>query len=171
MKRVPYLTAQINGWAMDKRLVNEAGRFIKAIRGDPNEELILGGFGGSIYERAYWRRVLTDPGIEKFVSDYFDAGVKGVGQDYLFSGILYAHNGTMAECPGYAEVFYNDLVRRLAMHEVTVFHGFKHLYHDDDKLTAAELEILGPDFRVQNYGPEGVGDDGVTLPGAAAAAA
>ena len=93
-----------------------------------------------------WDQV-HDPGLERFVEDYFDAGVKDVGQDYLFSGILYTHNGTMGDYDGYTERHHGDFMRRLTLGEVTVMHGFKDLYPHDDELTEAELAILGPDWR------------------------
>ena len=148
VRRVPTaLPFQINGWALDKRLRNEAERFVRAETRDAGRELVLGGFGGCIYETAYWRAVLNDPRLEDFVARYFDAGVHDVGQDYLFSGILYTHNGTMGPMEGYAERFYEDLVRMLAMGEVTVFHGFKDLY-TNDHLTDEERGILGDGFDV-----------------------
>ena len=77
---------QINGWALDKRVRNEAEAFIRQRTGDAQGDLVLGGFGGCIYETGFWRRTLNDEGLERFVGEYFNAGVHDGGQGYPFSG-------------------------------------------------------------------------------------
>jgi hypothetical protein len=148
-RRIPNLPFQINGWAPDKHVKNEAERYVRNITKDMEQELKLGGFGGCVYETKFWRTVFNDKYLDDFVKGYFDAGVSGVGQDYLFSSILYARNGTMGPMEGYVERFHGDLVMKLAMGKVTVFHGFKDLYNDvspETALTDEELQILGDNW-------------------------
>ena len=143
------LQHQINGWAYDKRIIGKADAYVRSITGDLEGELVLGGFGGSIYETAFWRRVLNnETDMADFVDRYFDpvSGYKAIGHDYLVSSLLFSRGGTMGDYEGFTEWFHGDLVKRLMLGHVSVFHGFKHLYDNQD-FTDTELAILGPSWR------------------------
>ena len=139
---------QVNGWAYDKRIVGKADAYVRSVTGNFETELVLGGFGGSIYETAFWRRVLNNEAdMEDFLARYFDpvSGYTEIGHDYVVSSILFSRNGTMGNYEGFSEWFHGDLVKRLLLGSVSVYHGFKHLYNNND-LTEGELAILGPDW-------------------------
>jgi hypothetical protein len=140
---------QINGWAYDKRIIGKADTYVRSITGDLEGELVLGGFGGSIYETAFWRRVLNnETDMADFVERFFDpiSGFLEIAHDYIMSSLLFSHRGTMGNYEGFTEWFHGDLAKRLMLGHVSVFHGFKHLYDNLD-FTDAELAILGPSWR------------------------
>jgi hypothetical protein len=142
------LQYQINGWAYDKRIIGKADAYVRSVTGDLEGELVLGGFGGSIYETAFWRRVLNnETDMADFVERYFDpvSGYKEIGHDYIVSSLLFSRRGTMGNYEGFTEWFHGDLAKRLMLGHVSVFHGFKHLYDNSD-FTDAELAILGPSW-------------------------
>ena len=142
------LQYQINGWAYDKRIIGKADTYVRSVTGDLEGELVLGGFGGSIYETAFWRRVLNnETDMADFVERYFDpvSGYSAIGHDYIVSSLLFSRRGTMGNYEGFTEWFHGDLAKRLMLGHVSVFHGFKHLYDNSD-FTDAELAILGPSW-------------------------
>jgi hypothetical protein len=142
------LQYQINGWAYDKRIIGKADAYVRSVTGDLEGELVLGGFGGSIYETAFWRRVLNnETDMADFVERYFDpvSGYTAIGHDYIVSSLLFSRRGTMGNYEGFTEWFHGDLAKRLMLGHVSVFHGFKHLYDNSD-FTDAELAILGPSW-------------------------
>ena len=142
------LQYQINGWAYDKRIIGKADAYVRSVTGDLEGELVLGGFGGSIYETAFWRRVLNnETDMADFVERYFDpvSGYSAIGHDYIVSSLLFSRRGTMGNYEGFTEWFHGDLAKRLMLGHVSVFHGFKHLYDNSD-FSDAELAILGPSW-------------------------
>jgi hypothetical protein len=142
------LQYQINGWAYDKRIIGKADAYVRSVTGDLEGELVLGGFGGSIYETAFWRRVLNnETDMADFLERYFDpvSGYKEIGHDYVVSSLLFSRRGTMGNYEGFTEWFHGDIAKRLMLGHVSVFHGFKHLYDNSD-FTDAELAILGPSW-------------------------
>jgi hypothetical protein len=147
------LLGNINGMARDKSIVGGAEEYI--VRHVPNPPyLYLGGFGGCVYETAFWKRILNLPTIEDEVRDLY-AKADNYGVDYIMSSLLWRFNGTMYDWPGYIENFREESQERLARGEIEVLHGYKHLYgKGKGTLTWEEREFLGPGFDKGKEGEE-----------------
>jgi hypothetical protein len=142
------LLGAINGMAKDKSIVREAEQYIKDHNpGAPYP--YLGGFGGCVYNTAFWRRVLNMPTIEEEINDlYSRGGDNNYGVDYIMSTLLWRFgdlNGTMHDWKGYIESFREDAPERIARGEIEVMHGFKSYYgKNKGDLTWEERAFLGP---------------------------
>ena len=144
------LPGAINGMAKDKSIVREAEQFIK----DHNPAAPyphLGGFGGCVYNTAFWRHVLNLPTIEAEVLDlYSRGGDNNYGVDYIMSTLLWRFEGelanaTMHDWKGYIESFREDAPERVARGEIEVLHGFKSYYgKSKGDLSWEERAFLGP---------------------------
>ena len=142
------LRGHINGVAFDKSVVGGAEKYVRRHRADAPAFLTLGGFGGCVYETAYWRAILNDPGLEAEVLDLYsgDDADKNYGVDYIFSTLLYRFGGTMHAWPGHVESFREHFVADLAAGTVEVFHGFKKFYGLSDRLMTWEQRQALGDF-------------------------
>lgn len=139
------LKGHINGMAKDKSIVGGAEEYI--LRHQPNPPyLYLGGFGGCVYETAFWKRILNLPTIEQEILDLYTKA-DNYGVDYIMSSLLWRFNGTMYDWPGYIESFREDSPERIARSEIDILHGFKSYYGSGQgALTWDEKDFLGPDY-------------------------
>lgn len=143
------LPGAINGMARDKSIVREAEQYIKEHNpGAPYPH--LGGFGGCVYNTAFWRHVLNLPTIEEEILDlYSRGGDNNYGVDYIMSTLLWRFEGelknaTMHDWRGYIESFREDAPERVARGEIEVLHGFKSYYGKNKRdLTWEERDFLG----------------------------
>lgn len=147
------LLGNINGMAKDKSIVGGAEEYI--LRHVPYPPyLYLGGFGGCVYETAFWKRILNLPNIEDEIRDLYQKA-DNYGVDYIMSSLLWRYNGTMYDWPGYIENFREESQERLARGEIEILHGYKHLYgKGKGTLTWEEREFLGPNFDTGKEGEE-----------------
>ena len=144
------LLGAINGMARDKSIVREAEAYIK--EHNPNAPYPhLGGFGGCVYNTAFWQRVLSLPTLEEEILDlYSRGGDNNYGVDYIMSTLLWRFeaelpNATMHDWKGYIESFREDAPERVARGEIEVLHGFKSYYgKSKGDLTWEERAFLGP---------------------------
>jgi hypothetical protein len=142
------LAGHINGIAWDKAIVGGAEEYVRrhVAAADVPEPMVLGGFGGCVYETAYWRRILNLPNIEDEVRDLYTVSAN-YGVDYIFSSLLYRFGGRMHDWTGYVESFREDLFERLAAGSIEVFHGHKKNYGLRDRdLSFEEYSLLGDAF-------------------------
>jgi hypothetical protein len=139
------LKGHINGMAKDKSIVGGAEEYI--LRHQPNPPyLYLGGFGGCVYETAFWKRILNLPTIEQEILDLYTKA-DNYGVDYIMSSLLWRFNGTMYDWPGYIESFREDSPERIARSEIDILHGFKsYSGSGQGALTWDEKDFLGPDY-------------------------
>lgn len=132
----------INGWAKDKSVVGAAEQYVLRHVTNP-PYMYLGGFGGCVYETAFWKRILNLPSIEQEVLDMYQ-GADNYGVDYIFSTLLWRFGGTMGDFRGYIERFRGDAEERLARGEIEVLHGYKNLYGaGEGDLSWEEKTLLG----------------------------
>jgi hypothetical protein len=150
--RTPLL-GNINGMAKDKSIVGGAEEYI--LRHEPHPPyLYLGGFGGCVYETAFWKRILNLPTIEDEIRDLYQKA-DNYGVDYIMSSLLWRFNGTMHDWTGYIENFREDSQERLARGEIEVLHGYKHMYNKGKgTLTWDERDFLGAGFDKGKEGEE-----------------
>ena len=139
------LKGNINGMAKDKSIVGGAEEYI--LRHNPSPPyLYLGGFGGCVYETAFWKRILNLPNIEEEILDLYRKA-DNYGVDYIMSSLLWRFNGTMYDWPGYIESFREDSPERIARGEIEILHGFKSYYASGQgALTWDEREFLGSSY-------------------------
>jgi hypothetical protein len=153
LKRVASpLRHAINGWAPDKRVVGGAADYVRARNPGAPAELVLGGFGGSVYATAFWRAILNRPDIGAEVDALYAAGAAAAGGghatygiDYIMASLLYRFNGSLGTYDGYVESFEPRAAGMRAAGRVEVLHGFKELY-SNHPLTWDERELLGPGY-------------------------
>jgi hypothetical protein len=128
------LLGHINGIAFDKSVVGAAAEYVKRhATAPPPDFMTLGGFGGCVYETAYWQKILNDPHIEAEISDLYSSGADNYGVDYIFSTLLYRFGGVMHDWTGYIESFRPEFQDRLIAGTVEVFHGYKKHYDKSDR--------------------------------------
>lgn len=142
------LAGNINGVALDKAIVGGAELYVRRHVADADvpDPMVLGGFGGCVYESAYWRRILNLPNIEEEVRDLYTISAN-YGVDYIFSSLLYRFGGKMHDWTGYLESFREETFDRLAQQSIEVFHGYKRFYGLRDRdLSFDEHSLLGDDF-------------------------
>ena len=127
------LLGHINGIAADKSVVGAAADYVKRHVAAPPDFMTLGGFGGCVYETAYWRKVLNGANIEAEIADLYSSGADNYGVDYIFTTLLYRFGGIMHDWTGYIESFRPDFQDRLIAGTVEVFHGNKKNYGKSDR--------------------------------------
>lgn len=147
MKRIQSkLEHAINGWAPEKRLIGQAADYVRERNPDAPKELVLGGFGGSVYNTAFWRAVLNRDDIDAEVDALYGHGKeRAYGIDYIMASLCYRFKGTLGTFDGYVESFED---RYQSMNEagiIEVLHGYKSLYQNHP-LTWDEKMTLGQPF-------------------------
>jgi len=135
------LKGAINGLAFDKSIVGGAEAYVKRHVPSP-PHMFLGGFGGCVYETAYWRRILNLPEIEAEIADMY-AVADNYGIDYIMSTLLWRYGGVMHDWRGYIESFRPESKERIDKGEIEVLHGFKQFYGNSGDLSWEEKMLLG----------------------------
>ncbi len=145
------LKGHINGVAADKSVVGGAAEYVERHTHDHPDFMTLGGFGGCVYETAYWRKILNLPTIEDEIMDLYSSNSDNYGVDYIMSTLLYRFGGTMYDWTGYIESFRPEFMDRLATGTVEVFHGYKKHYGKSDRdFTWEDRQALGDFDRGMN---------------------
>jgi hypothetical protein len=141
------LKGAINGIAVDKSIVGWAVKYVHSKVPEKDRvthPMYLGGFGGCVYETAYWRRILNLPDIEKEIEELFEGLEEDYGVDYIMSSLLWRYGGTMYNWPGHAELFRDTTFEAILQGKIDVLHGWKANYNvKDDGLSKEEKDMLG----------------------------
>lgn len=100
------------------------------------DNLIYGGCGGCIFNKNFFKDVLsshkTDDDIEFYcdlTKNYVEDGNQTWwGLDCILSYLCYYNKGTIGQYPGFCETWHNNANQRLQLNTVEVLHKFKNLY-------------------------------------------
>lgn len=149
------LRYDINGYAPDKSVVGGAERFARNHNGNTLPTIPLAGIGGSILRTSFFRALAAHPGIHAAIDELFAEaqtefrgrtvgnGNSGLGEDYVFSSLTQAFNGTIGTYSGYVEdkIDVHSVYMKM-LGTVEVLHNFKALY--GSPVTPADEAVLGP---------------------------
>lgn len=88
----------------------------------------LSGFGGCMYRRSFFEKILNDMNVIKvYVEHYYSAGGHKVS-DCIVSFLTHVHGGTMGHYKGYCETWWPTYQERMNADTIEVLHKYKDKY-------------------------------------------
>uniref|UniRef100_A0A6C0JLC0 Uncharacterized protein n=1 Tax=viral metagenome TaxID=1070528 RepID=A0A6C0JLC0_9ZZZZ len=92
------------------------------------KELALAGFGGCMYRRSFFEKILADMNVIRvYIGHYYKAGGVKVS-DCIVSFLTHIHGGTMGQYDGYCETWWPTYQERMNADTIEVLHKYKDLY-------------------------------------------
>ena len=157
------LAYDLNGYAPDKSIVGGPEKFARKWAPRALPTIPLAGVGGSVMRTSFFRALFSRPDIHALVDDLYNEcqfeyrgrwegdGNKGLGDDFLFSALTAAANGSIGTYSGFIEEHdvRSNYMRMLGT--VEVLHGFKALYNAAP--TEEDREVLGAHWEARLSAP------------------